>query len=128
MAIPVWIIKLAKFGVVGATGMCIDFGLTWLCKEKLRWNKFVANSIGFSMAVINNYLLNRVWTFESNNAQWQQQFIKFVLVSLAGLGINNLLIYVMHSRMKAGFYVSKGVATLCVMAWNFTTNYFFTFR
>jgi putative flippase GtrA len=122
------IFKLFKFGAVGLTGMVIDFGVTWLCKEKLRWNKFMANSIGFTLAVINNYLLNRIWTFESSNAQWQAEFGKFLLVSLAGLGLNNLLVYILHSRFKAGFYISKGAATVCVVAWNFFTNYFFTFR
>jgi putative flippase GtrA len=126
--IPAWFIKFVKFGVVGITGMCVDFGVTWLCKEKLRWNKFIANSFGFTLAVINNYLLNRAWTFESTNAQWQAEFGKFVLVSLAGLGINNLLVYILHSRLRANFYLSKGIATACVVAWNFITNYLFTFR
>jgi putative flippase GtrA len=128
ITIPVWAIKLVKFGAVGISGMCIDFGITWVCKEKLHWNKFLANSFGFTLAVINNYLLNRVWTFESNSADWQIEFGKFVLVSLVGLGINNLLVYILHSRMKAGFYLSKAAATACVIAWNFLTNYFFTFR
>ncbi len=126
--IPVWAIKLVKFGAVGASGMCIDFGITWFCKEKLRWNKFVANSFGFTLAVINNYLLNRVWTFESSSMQWEAEFGRFLLVSVAGLGINTLLLYVLHSKMKADFYMSKVAATVCVVAWNFIANYFFTFR
>jgi len=128
MAIPVWVIKLVKFGAVGITGMCIDFGITWLCKERLRWNKFVANSFGFSLAVMNNYLLNRVWTFGSNNAHWEAEFGRFLVVSLAGLGINNLLVYLLHSKMGARFYLSKMVATAFVVAWNFIANYYFTFR
>ncbi len=128
MVIPVWAIKLVKFGAVGVTGMCIDFGITWLCKERLRWNKFVANSFGFSLAVINNYLLNRVWTFSSNNAHWEAEFGRFLVVSLAGLGINNLLVYILHSKMGASFYLSKMVATAFVVAWNFIANYYFTFR
>ena len=128
MAIPVWVIKLAKFGAVGLSGMCIDFGITWLCKEQLRWNKFVANSCGFTLAVVNNYLLNRVWTFESNNAVWEAEFGRFLLVSVAGLGINNLLVYLLHTRMGASFYFAKGAATVCVVIWNFMANYFFTFR
>jgi putative flippase GtrA len=84
--------------------------------------------VGFILAVINNYLLNRVWTFESANKQWQAEFGRFTLVSLAGLGLNNLLVYILHSRLRANFYIAKGVATACVVAWNFIANYFFTFR
>jgi putative flippase GtrA len=58
--------RLLKFGLVGVSGMVVDFGLTWLCKEKLKWNRYLANSIGFSTAVINNFLINRYWTFSDS--------------------------------------------------------------
>ena len=44
-----FIVKMIKFGLVGLMGMVIDFGITWLCKEKLKWNKYVANSCGFTL-------------------------------------------------------------------------------
>ena len=44
--------KLLRFGVVGLSGMVIDFSITWLVKERLRWNKYLANTFGFSLAVI----------------------------------------------------------------------------
>ncbi len=44
------IIKFLKFGIVGLSGTAIDFLFTWICKEKLKWNKFISNSIGFSIA------------------------------------------------------------------------------
>ena len=40
--------------------MIVDFGMTWLCKEKLRWNKYLSNSIGFVLAATNNYIWNRL--------------------------------------------------------------------
>ncbi len=52
-------IKFLKFLLVGVSGLIIDFSLTFLCKEKLLFNKYVANSIGFSMAQISNFLLNK---------------------------------------------------------------------
>jgi putative flippase GtrA len=119
---------LFKFGIVGTTGLFVDFGITYLCKEKLRWNKFVANSCGFSLAVINNFLLNRFWTFNSTGAQWQVEFGKFVLFALVGLGLNNLLLYIFNNKFHIKFYVSKGFATVCVFVWNFLSNYYFTFR
>lgn len=123
-----WIVKFLKFGVVGFSGMIIDFGVTWLCKEKLRINKFVANSCGFTLAVINNYLLNRIWTFESQNPHWQEELGKFIGVSLIGLLLNNLLLFLFHSKMKLNFYVAKAIAIGCVMIWNFGVNMVFTFN
>ncbi len=121
-------LKIIKFGLAGSVGIVIDFGFTWLCKEKLKWNKYLSNIIGFSLAVINNYILNRIWTFKSTNPRWETEFGKFVLLSLIGLGLNNLFLYLFHQRLKMNFYAGKLVATLLVFIWNFSSNLVFNFR
>ena len=45
-----FILKFLKFGVVGFSGVFVDFGITWLCKEKIRLNKYLSNAIGFICA------------------------------------------------------------------------------
>lgn len=122
------IIKFLKFGIVGASGVAVDFGVTWLCKEKVRLNKYVANSTGFLCAVVSNYLLNRVWTFHSQDPAVVTQFSKFLLASLVGLGINNGIIYLLTERFGVKFYPAKLVATGVVTLWNFWANYTFTFH
>ncbi len=121
-------IKFLKFGLVGLSGLVIDFGLTYLVKEKLCWNKYVANSLGFIVACTSNYILNRIWTFQSADAGILQQYLKFVTVSVVGLGLSNLLVYLLHERLKLNFYVAKLGAIAIVMVWNFSANYLFTFK
>jgi putative flippase GtrA len=122
------VIQMMRFGAVGATGMAIDFAATWLCKEKLQMNKFAANSIGFCLAVINNYLLNRWWTFESHDEQVTLQFGKFIFVSIIGLALNNLLLYIFTNRLRFHFYRSKLAVIGLVFFWNYFANTFITFR
>jgi putative flippase GtrA len=119
--------KFLKFCVVGVTGTIIDFGLTWICKEKLKIPKFIANAIGFVVAATSNYILNRVWTWGSTNEQVGVEYVKFFGVSLIGLGLNTLILYLLHEKMKLNFWFSKVVATGVVMVWNFLANYYFTF-
>ena len=52
--------QFIKFCVVGGSGVFVDFGITYLCKEWLRLNKYVANSAGFLCAATSNYVLNRL--------------------------------------------------------------------
>ncbi|MBL7797171.1 MAG: GtrA family protein, partial [Saprospiraceae bacterium] len=99
--------KFLKFGVVGFSGVFVDFGVTWLCREKLRLNQYVANSIGFLCAVVSNYTLNRVWTFQSQDPAVATQFSKFLLASLVGLALNNGIIYLLNERLRLNFYVAK---------------------
>lgn len=122
------LLKLTKFGIVGLSGMMIDFLTTWLCKERLLMNKYVANSLGFSLAVVNNFFLNYKWTFEAKDNNISIDFIKFILFAIIGLGLNNLFLFFFHSKLKIRFYIAKALAIICVFAWNFTTNYFFNFH
>lgn len=120
--------QFLKFGVVGLLGTVIDFLFTWLCKEKLKWNKFLANSIGFMLAATSNYILNRIWTFESDNPEVGREYFSFFIVSVIGLGLNNLILFLLHEKGKMNFYLAKAFAIALVTLWNFVANYFFTFH
>lgn len=122
------LMRFVRFGIVGVSGTLIDFGVTWLCKEKLHWNKYLSNSIGFILAATNNYTWNRLWTFESQNSEIFREYTTFVLIALVGLGLNNLIIWLLHEKLHLHFYLSKLIAIGCVMVWNFSMNYVFTFR
>lgn len=122
------ILKFIKFGVVGFSGMIVDFGVTWLCKEKLRWNKYISNSLGFIIAATNNYIWNRLWTFGSESEQVTREYGLFFLISLIGLGLNNLIIYILHDKCRLNFYLAKIFAIGCVTVWNFGMNYLFNFK
>lgn len=122
------LLKFLKFGAVGLSGTIIDFFFTWLCKEKLRWNKFLSNSIGFTLAATSNYILNRIWTFESENPDIPREYLSFVFVSVIGLGLNNLFLFLFHEKLKMNFYLAKVFAIAMVTIWNFTANYLITFQ
>lgn len=120
--------KFLKFCLVGFSGMIIDFGTTWLLKEKRKINKYIANSAGFILAATSNYIFNRFWTFQSENTEVVAEYVSFVLISLIGLGINNLVLYLLTDRMSFNFYLSKLFAIVVVTFWNFSMNCMITFR
>ena len=120
-------LKFVKFCVVGFSGLGIDFGITFLTKEKLRINKYVANSLGFIFAASSNYLLNKFWTFEDTNPEALVQYSKFILIALIGLGVNNLIVYLLINKKGTKFYLAKLIAIGVVVIWNFIANYNFTF-
>jgi len=120
--------KFLKFCIVGCSGMIIDFGTTWLLKEKVKINKYFANSLGFIIAATSNYFLNRFWTFQSENTQVATEYISFVLISIVGLGINNSVVYILTERVRLNFYLSKLFAVAVVTIWNFSMNCLITFN
>lgn len=121
-------IKFLKFGVVGFTGVFVDFGITYLAKEKLKIQKYVANAIGFTTAASTNYFLNRIWTFESTNPRVMVEYTEFFLISMIGLALNTLVLWLLVSKLKWNFYFSKLVAIGFVTIWNFFANALITFN
>ena len=120
--------RFVKFCVVGGSGVFVDFGITYVAKEWLRLNKYVANSLGFACAATSNYILNRIWTFSSTDPHITQQYLRFMGFSLIGLAINNSIVYLLHGRRGWNFYWVKLLATAAVTLWNFSINYLFTFQ
>jgi putative flippase GtrA len=121
------IIKLIRFCVVGFSGMIVDFGTTWALKEKVKVNKYLANTTGFILAATSNYILNRIWTFQSHNKEVATEYASFIAISLIGLGINNLILFLLTDKLRWNFYLSKLCAIAVVTVWNFGMNYVFTF-
>ena len=131
-------LKFLKFGIVGASGAVIDFGLTALCKGILGIPELLANAIGFTLAATSHYYLNRVWTWKSKSKDVGIEYAKFFFVSLIGLGLNSLIVFLLkdisiiprfiNTTLDWDFWIAKIIATAIVMVWNFLANNFFTFR
>lgn len=120
--------QFIKFSVVGFSGLLVDFGVTYLLKEVARVNKYIANSVGFICAATSNYILNRIWTFQSNDPEITRQYFTFIIIAVVGLAINNAVVYLLNDRVKWNFYLSKLIATGVVTLWNFFMNYYITFN
>ena len=67
------------------------------------------------------------WTFKSENARIVAEYLSFVTISVIGLGINNLVVYLLTEKFRFYFYLSKLFAIGVVTLWNFIMNYIFTF-
>ncbi len=132
------LIKFVKFGIVGATGIVLDFGITYLLRDVAGTPELLANAVGFTLAATSNYFLNRLWTWRSTNKNVAGEYARFFAVALVGLGINTLIVWSLTALMADtvtwtgfpmhSFWIAKAVATLVVTLWNFTANHLYTFR
>ncbi len=122
-----FIYRILKFGTVGFFCFFIDFGLTYVFKEKLKFNKFTANTIGFLTSAVVNFTLNRMWTFESDSHDIEMQFIKFISIASFALILNSVIIYLLNVKIRFNFYISKLMAVFFVMFYNYSMNALFTF-
>ena len=127
-AFTILLSKFIKFGLVGFSGVFVDFSITWLLKERFRVQQYASNATGFMTAASTNYVLNRIWTFQSTNPNVAFEYGEFILISIIGLAINTTILWLLVSRLKLNFYVSKIIAIAIVTLWNFAANLAFTFN
>ncbi|GAB6279068.1 MAG TPA: glycosyl transferase family 2 [Bacteroidales bacterium] len=120
--------KFIKFLIVGFSGLIVDYGITAFSKEILKIQRFIANAMGFVCAATSNYYLNRIWTFSSTNPQILKEFSYFFIISLIGLGINSLILWLVLKNFKINFYLAKIFAIAGATLWNFFANAYITFQ
>lgn len=118
--------RFIRFCIVGAINTGIDIAVFSLLFYGFNLNLLLANSAGFMAAVINSYLLNKIWTFEDASAHSAQRMGMFVLIALGGLGISNLVVYILVESV--GALPAKIVAIAAVLVWNFGLTRKFVFK
>jgi len=133
--------QLAKFVVVGGVNTGIDFlvlnvemALTHITSGPAM---FVLNSVSFSVATVNSYLMNKYWTFEDKEKQKEgAKFSQFLAVSIVGISLNGLVVYLITTFIPpvGGFSpqlwanVAKLAATGISLVWNFIGYKFWVFK
>ncbi len=118
--------KIIKFLVVGTLGAIIDFGLLALLVEIFHWPPLAANTVSFSVAVVNNFLLNKFWTWRDGSLAYKKQFAKFTFVSVVGLLISTLLLW-LFIAIKWHYLLGKVITAIIVAFWNYIINDKLTF-
>lgn len=113
--------------------MVVHFAVLYLLRDMVHINQFIANTIGFITAATTNYFLNRIWTFRSHEKQVGVEYLKFILVSVIGLGINNGTLWLGGKllpdwNLDWRFYILWVVAVGVTTLWNFFGNMLFTFK
>ena len=78
--------------------------------------------ISFSVSVIFNYILSTKWVFSTKEKQTLKDFVIFVLLSVVGLGINQLIMYLGINKLNIYYMIVKLFATAIVMVYNFITR------
>ena len=116
--------QIIKFGVVGGLAFIIDYGLLIFCTEVLGINYLISSAIAFSIAVIFNYILSTLWVFDTSGNQndKRMQFVAFVILSIIGLGLTELLMWLGTDVMGIYYLITKIGATAIVMVYNFVTR------
>lgn len=129
--------QIIKFGIVGVIAFIIDFTITMLLRERI--SIYIASFCGFTVSLVFNYLASMMFVFKPRqDISRREEFIKFTILSLIGLIIHEIVLYIcvtfiknflpglltiMEGRLADGGV--KIIATGVVMVYNFITRKIF---
>lgn len=113
--------QIFKFGIVGGIATVIDFGIFALLTQLLHMNYLLAQIISFGISLTFNYIASIKWVFDAKK-QTPKETIIFVILSIIGLGINELLLYIGVDLLHFHELIIKLLATAVVMVYNFVTR------
>jgi len=119
--------QLFKFGLVGASGYLINLAVFSVLADSFDLHHLVAAVGAFCVALANNFLWNRHWTFESGDGHPGFQAARFLAVSLGALAINLVVLELLVSGASMGDLPAQAIAVAVAMPFNFLGNKLWTF-
>lgn len=120
-------VQLLKFGLVGGSGYLINLGVFAVLAGSLGIHHSAAAVGAFCVAVTNNFLWNRHWTFAPGDGPARFQAARFFAVSLASLGLNLVVLEALVASGAVGQLTAQAIAVAVAMPFNFLGNKLWTF-
>ena len=120
------IAQFMKFGIVGVIAFLIDYGLMVALTEFFGVPYLISNTISFTVSVVFNYVASMRYVFERrDDMSRHREFIIFVVLSIIGLILNDLFMWLFVSVWFIDYRIAKIIVTVFVAIWNFVTRKIF---
>lgn len=121
-------LQLVRFGLVGGTGFVINVAVYALCVHPLAMNYRLAFVVAWLVAVTNNFLLNRHWTFDAAAGNVRFQAVRFFVVSVVAALFGFMLLTVFVEVLGLAKVPAEALAVAASTPLNFIGNKLWSFR
>ena len=125
--LPNWF-QLFRFLVVGASGFVINIVLYALLLHGAGLGYILAAVISNSVALVNNFLWHRHWTFDASDAVAHKQLVRFVLVCGVGFLINLAVLRFAVETLGIQKLLAEAIAAVIAAPVTFVLNRQWAFR
>ena len=116
-------VQIFKFGIVGVIATVIDFVFLYIFRDLCGLHLVLSNTLAFFISVIYNYIASMIFVFNVDKSKSKiRNFIIFVVCSFIGLLCNDLILYIITEMFDIYYMISKVIATIFVMVFNFVTR------
>jgi len=122
-------IQFFRYFFVGGFAFVVDFSLLYILTDKLKIFYLLSATVSFIIGLIVNFALSKLWIFQKKAlVNKYLEFGIFGAVGIVGLGLNNLIMWFLTSKLGLYYLLSKLVATAIVYIWNFGARKYILYK
>jgi dolichol-phosphate mannosyltransferase len=124
--------RLVKFGLVGSWGFVVNMSILWFLTEMAGLYYLFSSLVAIEIALINNYVLNDLWTWHDRGKAGRREYFKRMLqyhITASAAMLTNISLLWMLTEVAGIYYLASNVfGILCGAALNYFVNDRWTFR
>lgn len=121
-------LQLVRFGLVGGVGFVVNVAVYALFVHSVGLDYRAASVVAWLVAVINNFVLNRHWTFDARDGRAHFQALRFLVVSLVAEAFSLLVLTLLVQDADVAKIPAQALAVAASMPLNFLGNKLWSFR
>jgi len=120
-------LELVRFAAVGGSGYVVNLIVFAVLVETADADHKLAALAAFLVAVANNFLWNRRWTFRARAGHAGFQAARFLTVSVGAFLFSFLLLELLVTRASVPEILAQAISIVCATPLSFLGNKLWTF-
>ncbi len=121
-------LELVRFATVGASGYVVNLAVFAALVHAASVDYRVAATGAFLVALTNNFVWNRIWTFRARAGHAGFQAARFVVVSLVAFGANLAVLSLLVAAFDVPEVPAQALAIAAATPLNFLGNKLWSFQ
>ena len=110
--------QMLRYIVIGMISVFSEYIILFTLTHYFFVWHIISNSIALLIVFWINFLLNRYWSFKSNEKIWRQLGL-YLCLFLFNLGASNVIMYFITDIFGINYLISKAFSTAAIVSWNF---------
>jgi putative flippase GtrA len=119
--------EFAKFVLVGISNTLLTAITIWILLNNLHYSEYISNIIGYIIGLINSFIWNRKWTFNSN-LKIKETLFKFIVTFAISYLFQFVNLYLLRHYTTIDPYFCQLLSIIVYTLLNFLLNKYYTFK
>ena len=114
-------LQFFRYVFVGGIATIVDWGVLFVLTDFAQIYHLISAIISFIAGLVVNFILSKLLVFKASKARVNafMEFVSYAIIGVIGLGITELIMFLLTDKWTLHYMISKVIATIVVLAWNY---------